>query len=331
MAWVRCIGGSGGGVTSAWFGTQDEYDELSDYDSSVVYNIMEGVTVVRIYSDNNIIWEHPGLVFRLLNLDTLHDMSMMDSFMTEHYAFDSSRTLLDHTEYSKLKIDINIKQMSYVLENDPTPLQGTEADYYARYEADYTVADSISYSSTTANPTPLNPLIQAYPAIGSASYSTLLYGSFTHLPLLSVYQSEPSGVVYCFMKARLPNESSSSNGYVMGRIDKILKHMENKTVSVIFSKNTPELYTVLVDGEMAFTNTRTNPKYFEGGRSLYPVDKPLHRLSIGNVNDRAGLNTIEGRPNMFGWANSEKDATCPYRYMQQSAISYNLLSMRYIE
>lgn len=264
----------------------------------------------------------PGLVFRVTDLKTDYSGLMIDPFFYEHFTFDGEHSGLDHKIYNKLKIDFNIEKMSYILQDDPEVLRGTEADYKARYAENYKCADNITINSTEQNPTPLNPLIFSRQEIGRLG--TINYLEFScNLLFMSVYQSETSGLVYCFHRAEGRNiygPNLTDNNYVT-RINRILKHCENKTVSIIFYKNNPDIYSVYVDDAFQFTDNRVLPGISrdDSNRSIGPVEEFTH-LTICNFSDTNG-----------GFGFTLPECWFPYNHSFYAAESFNLISMQYIK
>lgn len=267
-------------------------------------------------------FQDPGLVFKITNLKTNYSGFMIDPFFYEHYPFDSNHTGLDHNTYNKLKVNFNIEKMSYILQNDPEVLRGTEADYKARYTENYKCADSIIVNSSAQNPTPLNPLLFVQPDYSSPD---LGLGMVSSPAFMSVYQSETSGLVYCFTRIEgLEHDETgehTSNSFAC-RINRILKHCENKTVSIIFYRNNPDIYSVYVDDVFQFVDNRTLPgvSVEDPRRSIAPLDTFL-KMSIGNYSDRSGN---------FGWRYYWEYAY-PYDNSLYAAESFNLISMQYIK
>lgn len=100
MAWYKCIGSNSGGIslpTKYWHGTQDEYDNLSNYSNDTIYNIEHIVTgsymnnVVKIMIGQNQIFPY--------------ELSGYDWYMNNMFFPDTNATETDNLWYS---IDMGI-------------------------------------------------------------------------------------------------------------------------------------------------------------------------------------------------------------------------------
>ena len=243
--------------------------------------------------------DDPGLVFTLNDYVTNYSGESIDSFNFMHYAFNPNLTDMDFEVYRNLEITFNIKELSYSYPNA-----------YTMAQLNGFLADDPNYASY-----PGVQLLYINPT--AAFYSSQSWDpGRTNRALLSVYQNDETGVCYLFGKYRryAPTVDYTDRGAF---IEHIIENAENKDVKIVMDKDTPNSYSVYVDGVFQFSDIRVNTTDNWGELGFYPICTAQSQISIGGI-------MYDG----FGPINTA-DRWYPWSYTKKYDISFNHLSMKY--
>lgn len=203
-------------------------------------------------------------------LIALNDYPMIDylNFGITIPLFNNHITDLDFNKYTKVRADFKISDLSYTYDRSFS----MEDLWSLRDNANYPGVKLLSVTPVFGSPIPSGQARDSY--------------VFNH-SLIQIYKSSSEGIVLVFGKEGRQNLNTvwTYHGVFPNRK---LDHIENKKISIIFSKNVINEYYVLVDDEYAFSDElcHTDQTDMEPGdysTAVWPPRDPINSISIGNT------------------------------------------------
>lgn len=267
----------------------------------------------------------PGLVYTVNNYITPNG-NTIPSVRLLHSAFDTHQAAnIDLDLYNKLMVTFNIHECS------------------VKYNDEYSITDlnnGINEGTSSASASnPLRPLLYLRPII------RIDVGNDTNwtrnkMSTVDIYHSNTEGLVYTFSKYGRSIVSTSSS-YMANYVERKVTDAADKDVSIIFYKNNPNTYSVLVDGEFAFSLDRVGEDIIpETSSTHFSPFEDIGCLEIGDVyygvyNGAPGLgeSVSDALSNdyVYGHGRGRDSYNFPFGYNQSCDITYNSVTIKYVK